>query len=155
MRTYVPRDPEAPTVERPMCVFRAPGGGHVLIGAATLASPRATLAAVAYVHSPPPPRVDSAINPDIGYCLALGGKSDPAGWYPIDDADARPIPFCVFADDSVIDTWGLASRAVSPARAPDLRAKFRYRAPSPSPVHSVSGRALDGWTRFGSPGIFG
>jgi putative hemolysin len=132
VQSYVPRNPEAPTVEQPMCVFRNPDGTRILISTTTLAAPHATLAAVAYVNSPPPPNTDGAINPAAEYCLALGGKTDPAGWYPVNQSPARPVPLCVFADNSIIDTWGLASRASHSPHIRDLTSKFRYRTASPS-----------------------
>ncbi|WP_344317794.1 DUF333 domain-containing protein [Acrocarpospora pleiomorpha] len=133
VQSYVPKNPEAPTIEQPMCVFRNPDGTKILISTTTLAAPHATLASVAYVNRPPAPDVDGAINPAAAYCLALGGKTDPKGWVPTDNQTTRPIPLCVFSDNSIIDTWGLASRASSPPVGPDLTYKFRYRSPSPSP----------------------
>ncbi|GER98385.1 hypothetical protein Acor_04470 [Acrocarpospora corrugata] len=131
VQSYVTKNPEAPTVELPMCVFRSPDGTQILIGASTLAAEEATLAAVAYVNRPPMPNAGSAPNPAVAYCESLGGKSDPAGWTPTNRPTATPVPLCFFTDKSVIDAWGLAARASSTPRGPDLTPKFRYQTPTP------------------------
>jgi putative hemolysin len=114
----------------------AEDGSRVSVAMPTLTSANPTLAAIAY-HFPPAfeslPDMPSA-NPSYVYCAQLGGAitfvAAPFGmgeW--VNEADAADrVTMCVFADGSMMDSFGLFYRSADVARGADLRAHFVWQA---------------------------
>lgn len=119
------------------CDFHASGGdtSRISLSLETLYSEEPTLAALAYLTKPPLPKDTGGANPSAIYCVQLGGAYDfgttmaGGGWAAVDPAaDQNIANYCVFADGSMIDAWGIAYHANDIVRGVDLTPILRYQA---------------------------
>ncbi len=128
------------------CQYRGDPGGDgynssITVDLETLASTRATLAALAYYKRVPfdTTKMQPGMNPAKVYCQQLGGTTDQAGeldgrgmqWQvkPVEDWYG---PMCVFSDRSVIDAWGLTYMQNGALRGIDLGTVLQWKNPFPT-----------------------
>ena len=99
---------------KPFCEFTAEdAGSSISVPPDVLAANGPTLAVIAYTYPPTFVSTGSTANPSYLYCDQLGGtinfgntSATGSGWVLEDDAtDVRT--YCVFADGSMIDSFGL------------------------------------------------
>lgn len=119
------------------CDFRGMAGDDSAISLSleTLYSEQPTLAALAYLTKPPTLKDATGGNPSTLYCIHLGGAYNfggnmaGGGWVATDAvADQNVANYCVFADGSMIDAWGLTYHAGGVIRGADLTPILRYQA---------------------------
>ncbi|MBP2328983.1 putative hemolysin [Kibdelosporangium banguiense] len=109
----------------------------ITVSADSLAADEPTLAALAYTFKPQKPPSTGGENPADDYCVKLGGAvqfganpSDVGGWAP--SSQKEPTEFagmCVFADRSMIDSWGLFYHLNGVIRGADLTGKWKATMP--------------------------
>jgi putative hemolysin len=116
-----------------LCKFTADDGSRIYVDTLTLAAPRPTLAAVAYLSQVPMPAYDPAKgDPATSYCSdlaassAFGSGAAGGGWVLMSDPDDPVVAMCVFPDGSMIDEWGLAYHSDGSVRGADLATMFVY-----------------------------
>jgi putative hemolysin len=119
------------------CDFRGKAGDDsaISISLETLYSEQPTLTTLAYLTKPPVPKDATGGNPSTLYCIHLGGAYDfggslaGGGWVATDTAaDQNVTNYCVFADGSMIDAWGLTYHTGGVIRGADLTPILRYQA---------------------------
>jgi putative hemolysin len=119
------------------CDFRGMAGDDSAISLSleTLYSEQPTLATLAYLTKPPAPKDATGANPSTLYCIHLGGAYNfggnlaGGGWVATDaTADQNVSNYCVFADGSMIDAWGLTYHSGGVIRGVDLTPILRYQA---------------------------
>jgi putative hemolysin len=119
------------------CDFRGMAGDDSAISLSleTLYSEQPTLTALAYLTKPPAPKDATGANPSTLYCIHLGGAYNfgssmaEGGWVATDaSADQNVTNYCVFADGSMIDAWGLTYHSGGVIRGADLTPILRYQA---------------------------
>jgi putative hemolysin len=119
------------------CDFRGMAGDDSAISLSleTLYSEQPTLTALAYLTKPPAPKDATGANPSTLYCIHLGGAYNfgssmaEGGWVATDaSADQNVTNYCVFADGSMIDAWGLTYHRGGVIRGADLTPILRYQA---------------------------
>jgi putative hemolysin len=119
------------------CDFRGLAGDDsaISLSLATLYSEQPTLAALAYLTKPSPPRDATGANPSTLYCIHLGGAYNfgsnmaGGGWVETGpNANPDVANYCVFADGSMIDAWGLTYHSGDVIRGADLTPILRYQA---------------------------
>lgn len=138
-----------PTAEFPLgapvrfCEFTGGEGAEppesfIMIDLDTLYSETPTLAALAYLTTPPLPDIPASQNPASVYCSSLGGAEIGSltgaggGWLSEDrSAQIVVLQACVFGDGSIIDSWGIAYHANGTVRGADLTPLFRYQSANP------------------------
>jgi hypothetical protein len=111
---------EGREVENPDTGFRS----QIEIDVDSLYADAPTLALLAYLQAPPPDMTGYklGVNPSTVHCGQLGGSTvfgkadDPSsgGWVKAvgDTTNAFDVmAFCIFADGSAIDTWGITYRS--------------------------------------------
>ena len=108
-------------------------GSRIYVSAATLASKKPTIAALAYYNKPAMTSNDPNANPASVYCSQLGGtdsfggiNAQGGGWVNRSDKANPVLEACVFPDGSIIDSWGLAYRSTGAVRGKDLTQAFAY-----------------------------
>jgi putative hemolysin len=123
-----------------MCTFANTDGTKILVAASTLAADKPSMAALAYTYKPAasekPPADDS--DPSSWYCSRIGGTesfgdrpADVGGWAPSDEKAPKDfISLCVFADRSMIDSWGLMYHTHGVIRGADLTGKWKATIPT-------------------------
>ena len=117
------------------CRFKSKAdGSRVYVSLATLASPKPTLAALAYLEKPPTKNGSPNANPASVYCSQLGGSDSfgginaaGGGWVLKSDTANPVLEACVFPDLSSIDSWALAYHANGAVRGKDLTKILRYQ----------------------------
>lgn len=120
------------------CDFHSTAAGdssRISLSLAALYSEQPTLAALAYLTKPALPKDTGGANPSTIYCIQLGGAYNfggnlaGGGWVATDAAaDQNVANYCVFADGSMIDAWGIAYHANDIVRGVDLTPILRYQA---------------------------
>jgi putative hemolysin len=119
------------------CDFQGKAGdsSRISLSLETLYSEQPTLAALAYLTKPPVPKDATGANPSTLYCIHLGGAYNfggnlaGGGWVATDpSADQNVANYCVFADGSMIDAWGITYHANDIVRGVDLTPILRYHA---------------------------
>lgn len=99
---------------------------------ATVWSEKPTLAALAYLTSPPPADSVDGASPASALCIADGGAisygsgMSGGGLVNLQVPDDDVFGACVFADGSFIDEWGIAYGAAGEVRGKDLTEVFRF-----------------------------
>jgi putative hemolysin len=109
----------------------------------TLMAMTPTLAALAYLTTPPMPEPTStSANPASLYCRHLGGSELGAangsggGWVTDDlDTNIHVLQACTFPDGSIIDSWGITYHTGGIVRGADLTPILHYQ---PEPPRSSS-----------------
>lgn len=127
---------ESREVEDPATGFRS----QIEIDVETLYSDAPTLALLAYLEAPPPDMTgyQVGVNPSTVHCGQLGGSTifgkadDPSGGGWVKSASDTTTAFdvtafCVFADGSAIDTWGITYRSDGTIRGVPLEEVARYK----------------------------
>lgn len=117
-----------------LCRFQADDktDSTIFVDLVTLYSMHPTLAALAYLSKTPPPASKSGSSPARALCTKLGGASSlglsetHGGLINENDAAARVVLPCVFADRSLIDAWGIAYYATATIHGVDLSTVFRF-----------------------------
>ncbi|MGA7730017.1 MAG: hypothetical protein WCD37_01965 [Chloroflexia bacterium] len=106
---------------------------RIMVDVNTLYSDKPTLAATAYLAKIPLKQSGGA-NPAAVQCNRLGGtdqfgpNSAAGGGWVSDDADTfQVISMCLFADDSMIEEWGIAYYSAGIIRGADLKPLFRWQ----------------------------
>ena len=121
---------------RQFCDFRGMAGDDSAISLSleTLYSEEPTLAALVYLTKPPVPESGGA-NPSTMYCAHLGGAYNfgsnmtGGGWVIAEPTPSGDVTnYCVFADGSMIDAWGLTYHSGGVVRGADLTPILRYQA---------------------------
>ena len=120
-----------------MCRFTNKDGTRIVVAADSLAADRPTQAALAYMLKPAVPPAPNGSNPSAWYCTKIGGTvqfgggpADVGGWAPSSEKAPQDFEFmCVFADRSMIDTWGLAYHTNGVIRGADLTGKWKATMP--------------------------
>jgi hypothetical protein len=104
---------------------------HILLS--TLYTTKPTLAALAYILTPPVGSCEG--NPASCYCSYLGGSDQfggttgaGGGWYEKNAID-QTLEACIFPDESSIDSWGLTYHADGIIRGINLEKVMRYKYP--------------------------
>ena len=122
-----------------VCTFTADDGSRILIALDTLYADQPTLAGSAYRAQLPLESGPPSVNPSSIYCSQLGGtdlfggvSAAGGGWGLEDGADV--ISLCVFADLSVIDSWGLTYHSEGTIRGADLTELLRYQPSGPGEI---------------------
>ena len=105
----------------------------------TLCTQSPTLAALAYLTTSPMPEMTGGSNPSAAYCVHLGGAYDigggGGGWVTSDPDPVIEVQnYCVFADGSMIDAWGLTYHTGDVIRGADLTPILRYQPENPPHV---------------------
>jgi putative hemolysin len=119
---------------KPFCEFTAEDGSSISVPLDVLAANGPTLAVIAYTYPPEFVLTGSTANPSYLYCDQLGGTINfgntsalGSGWVREDDpADFRT--YCVFADGSMIDSFGVFYKSNSTIRGADLTPMFGWTA---------------------------
>lgn len=99
---------------------------------ATVWSEKPTLAALAYLTSPPAADSVDGASPASALCVANGGAisygsgMSGGGLVDLQDPDDEVVGACVFADGSFVDEWGIAYHASGEIRGIDLTEVFRF-----------------------------
>ncbi|NJN81403.1 MAG: DUF333 domain-containing protein [Caldilineaceae bacterium] len=115
-----------------VCTFTADDGSRITIGLETLYTDQPTLAALAYrAQTPYDGDGQPSANPSSLYCTQLGGTDSfggvnaaGGGWALMDGSDV--LALCVFADLSVIDSWGITYYSDGTVRGADLTDLLRH-----------------------------
>ena len=118
---------------RPFCEFTASDGSSISAPLEVLAANGPTLAAIAYFFPPEFVPDGTTVNPSYTYCAQLGGAINfgaasvmGSGWIREDDtSDTRT--FCVFADGSMLDSFGLFYKSDGAIRGADLSGVFAWQ----------------------------
>jgi putative hemolysin len=120
------------------CEFESGSGQNatrISVDLTTLYSQQPTMAAIAYLSKVPPltPPQPSA-NPAAYNCTnQLGGAADfgntatPGGWVDTTQPVFKVMNYCVFADGSAIDEFGILYYATGAVRGADLAPILRYQ----------------------------
>jgi putative hemolysin len=120
------------------CEFESGSGQNatrISVDLTTLYSQQPTMAAIAYLSKVPPltPPQPSA-NPAAYNCTnQLGGAADfgntatPGGWVDTTQPVFKVMNYCVFADGSAIDEFGIFYYATGAVRGADLAPILRYQ----------------------------
>ena len=144
LNTNLPRESwvELGTPQR-FCEFAQDEGDDpdswISISLDTLYTQSPTLAALAYLTTPPMPEMTGGSNPSAAYCVHLGGAYDigggGGGWVTSDSDPVIEVQrYCVFADGSMIDAWGLTYHTGDVIRGADLTSILRYQPENPPQV---------------------
>ena len=112
-----------------------PPTSRISIGLSTLYAEAPTLAAIAYLSSPPIPEIADSSSVAVDYCAGLGGSSQfgpdaeiGGGWASdTTNPNETAIGICVFPDGSAIDDWGLTYHAQGTIRGADLTPLLAHR----------------------------
>lgn len=135
--TWGTNNPESEWVELgdpvKTCRFTSETDGNttsIFVDPATLSSKKPTLAAIAYLAKKPLPDVAPA-NPAAQGCVDLGGARNygpgvDGGGMVLKGDPLDVVAFCVFADGSFIDEWGIGYYSVDTVRGADLAPMFRF-----------------------------
>lgn len=122
-----------------------PPTSRIAIDIDSLAATEPTLAVLAYLTKPPVPESNSGANPASLYCAHLGGaelgSSTVLGGGWITDArgsDLDVLEGCMFADGSIIDSWGITYHADGTIRGANLEPLFGYQSTEPPIVFPQS-----------------
>lgn len=122
-----------------------PSTSRIAIDISSLAATEPTLAVLAYLTKPPVPASSSGANPASLYCAHLGGQELGAatlsggGWITTaQGADLDVLEGCLFADGSIIDSWGIAYHANGTIRGANLEPLFGYQSSDPPIVFPQS-----------------
>ena len=118
---------------KPFCEFTAEDGSSISAPLDVLAANGPTLAAIAYFYPPEFVPDGTTANPSYTYCAQLGGAINfgavtamGSGWVREDDAtDFRT--YCVFADGSMIDSFGGFYKSDGTIRGADLSGVFTWQ----------------------------
>ncbi|MBL8146839.1 MAG: hypothetical protein JNL34_10685 [Anaerolineae bacterium] len=118
---------------KPFCEFTAGDGSSISAPLDVLAANGPTLAAIAYFYPPAFVPDGTTANPSYTYCNQLGGainfgavSATGSGWVSADDVnDTRT--FCVFADSSMIDSFGVFYKSDGAIRGADLSSAFTWQ----------------------------
>ncbi len=126
---------------RQFCEFTGGAGADpatswIAIDLDSLMAVTPTLAALAYLTTPPMPATTTpGANPASVYCAHLGGAELTGGGWVAEGADAEieVLQACVFPDGSIIDSWGIAYHAGGTIRGANLAPILHYQ-PASSPM---------------------
>jgi putative hemolysin len=118
-----------------------PPESQIAVDIDTLYADEPTLAALAYLTTPPLPEIPPGPNPASVYCAHLGGAEIGAntgaggGWVAPAGSDPwfEVVSMCVFGDGSMIEPWGITYHTDGTIRGADLAPLFRYQ-PSEPPL---------------------
>ncbi|MFD8309050.1 DUF333 domain-containing protein [Streptomyces sp. NPDC059690] len=128
--------PASPGGHTLMCEFtNTKDDTSITVAADTLTADTPTLAALAYTFKPKK-RPWTGGNPATQYCTDLGGSvqfGDDGSRAPSQRKNPAPDQFigmCVFADQSMIDEWGLFSHLGDVMRGADLKDKWKAKMPT-------------------------
>jgi putative hemolysin len=120
--------------EEDYCEFVGEDESRISLPVDDLYADAPTLAALAYLN--PPAAEDSTnpgANPAYRYCTQIGGaiafgleNASGSGWVNVDD-DADVAAMCVFADGSMLDSFGLFYHSADIVRGADLTTLFRWQ----------------------------
>ena len=118
---------------QPFCEFTADDGSSISVPLEVLAANGPTLAAIAYFYPPAFVPTSSSANPSYFYCDQLQAAINfgntgalGSGWVREDDAtDFRT--YCVFADGSMIDSFGVFYKSDGAIRGADLTDVFGWK----------------------------
>ena len=116
-----------------------PSTSWIAVDLDTLMAVTPTLAALAYLTTPPiPENNEHSANPASLYCSALGGAEIGSltgvggGWVTEDtDTDIQVLQACTFPDGSIIDSWGIAYHTDGTIRGADLTPILSYQSANP------------------------
>jgi putative hemolysin len=118
------------------CRFTGTQGGgtsSISVDLRTLTTRAPTLAALAYLVKPAAGRIPGNVNPASIYCSRLGGSDQfggqglAGGGWIVGRSAATALQACVFADGSIIDSFGILYHSQGIVRGADLTTRLRYR----------------------------
>lgn len=128
---------------RTFCEFTGGNGAdpdtsRIAIDLNSLMAVTPTLAALAYLTTPPMPDIPASVNPASVYCTHLGGSelgtsSGMGGGWITDTGSDDPdvLQVCTFPDGSMIDSWGITYHTNGVIRGADLQPILHYQPTSP------------------------
>jgi len=134
-----------------VCEFETGSGDQatrISVDLTTLSSPEPTIAAIAYLSkvrttSPPQPSANpadwSCRNDYLG-ASSFGNTASVGGWVDQSQPVFKVMDYCVFADGSAIDEFGLWYHANGAIRGADLAPLFAYQPGGKLPAMFQSGR---------------
>lgn len=121
---------------RQFCHFTSPkDGSHIDVLVGTLASPKPTLAALAYYARVKFQSGTCQGSPGSCYCSQLGGTdlfggvNAAGGGWVLAGKGSDVLDACIFPDLSSIDSYGLFYHSAGIIRGANLAAKLRYQNP--------------------------
>lgn len=118
---------------KPFCEFTAEDGSSISAPLDVLAANGPTLAAIAYFYPPAFVPTSSSANPSYFYCDQLEaainfGHSGAVGSGWVNENDATDVrTYCVFADGSMIDSFGVFYKSDGTIRGADLSDVFTWK----------------------------
>lgn len=126
-----------------LCAFSSPPDptgfqSRIWIANTTLVSTKPTAAALVLHRRPAVPWPEfNGSNPSHEICESLGGASwdkwgpgaNGSGWARSPTDEDGPTNLCVFADGSMVDTWGIAYWVFGQVRGIDLTTVLRFKNP--------------------------